>query len=82
MIHRQARAALPAVLAGIVITAQNLPFCEAHARARSRHHVGEPNDRRAQEDGGGGVDNTTPVEDDLCFVHHQQAHRTFGVTDV
>jgi hypothetical protein len=49
MIHSQAAIALPAILAGIIITAEYFTPCELDMRARSMNLILQPDDRGTRD---------------------------------
>ena len=65
---------LAAVLAGIIIAAQDLAPVEADSRARPINHHLQADNRRARENVVGGVDFPSSIFHQAGLVHHEETN--------
>jgi len=82
MVHCQPAVALPAILAGIIITSEDFPSRQFDVRPRSMNLTLEPDDRGTRDQLSHGSDVTAPVHDHTGFTRQEQAHRASCRTDI
>lgn len=82
VIDRQVGGGFSAVLAGIVVPAQDLTFIQLDSDARSLDHALQADDRGPRKFLGNGVYKSAPVENQRGFFSHHQANRSPGGTDI
>jgi hypothetical protein len=82
VIHGQVLCLLAAILAGVVISPEDLFLGELHPGARPPDQVDQLYHRGAQESSGRGVDDPSAVLQNVGLAHHDQGDSPLDVADV
>jgi len=82
VIHGQVLCLTTALLAGVVISPEDLFLSELHPRARPPDHIDQLYHRGAQKGGGRGTDDPPAVLQNVGLTDHDQGHGPLDVADV
>jgi hypothetical protein len=82
VIYCQVPGLATAILAGVVISPEDLFLGELHPGARPPDHVAQLYHRRAQKRGGRRADDPTAVLQDLGLAHHDQSDSPLDIANI
>lgn len=82
MINGQVSRPFTTVLAGVIITPENLPAGQFDLETRAVNHVLQPNDRGARKGRSSGVNLSPSIHHHGCLVCQNQTNRTAQVADI
>lgn len=82
MVHSQVGGALTTVLAGVIVSPQDLAFRQPDARPRPADHLFEADNRRSRVAPGNCLDLTAAVQHYVRFSIEDEANRAAGVAYV
>jgi hypothetical protein len=82
VVYGQVLGLMTTVLAGVVISSENLFLSELNPGAGPPDYGGQLYHRRAQKGSGGGADDSAAILQDLGLTHHDQVHGPLDVADV